>query len=768
MTFDSVRSKPWLGVSGILSVTMATLAAFGFCMYLGIEFIGINLASPFLMMGIGLDDTFVLLAAWRRTPLQWTVPERMSHTMSEAAVSITITTLTNVVSFCIGLACPFRSVQIFCIYSAMAVTFIYIWQLTFFTGCMALSGYRESKNKHAVILCKVQPLSEAIFEQRNFLYKIFIAGGIDHTDPNNPVDNKGHCIMNFFRDYVASFINNPFGKIFIIVVFIAYLVGAGFGVTQIKEGLERRKLSRDDSYSVRFYDREDAYYQEYPYRIQVVLTGDLDYSDSAVQQAIENFTLSLESTTYTSSNYTESWLRDFLSLKDFYVEEFNLTDAQSFNESLQLYLKDYPTFALDVKFDEKREKIVASRFLIQVVNVTDTNQEKVMVKHLRDICSKSSLDAIVFHPYFVFFDQFELILPTSIQAMGVGALIMMVILFLFIPSLMCSFWVAFSVVSIGLGVAGYMALWDVNLDSISMINLIMCIGFSVDFTSHICYAYMVSKKKGSNNKVKDALFSLGLPILQGATSTILSVVPLLLAEGYIFLVFFKMIFLVIFIGAMHGLFLLPVLLSLFGPGSCSSGDKDEYDVDNSYFSEDTLPVEIRSISQSTPYMCKNISQPIRAYGEDKDFGIGTSGEDSSVISSKVSPKRRETLENADNLRRFEEKEWRKTQAQDAFEMQRRRASFDMDREDLEYYSTFQRKRKKYQKHKYHRRQSSIDTRSIVSVYPSTLSRSQNNLYYPPAVVYNPYLSHSNLYYTGTQFYPGFHPTPRPAPECYGF
>lgn len=47
---DQVRSKPWLGLLGNLSAIMATCAAFGLAMYLGIEFIGINLAAPFLMI----------------------------------------------------------------------------------------------------------------------------------------------------------------------------------------------------------------------------------------------------------------------------------------------------------------------------------------------------------------------------------------------------------------------------------------------------------------------------------------------------------------------------------------------------------------------------------------------------------------------------------------------------------------------------------------------------------------------------------------------
>ena len=53
---------------------------------------------------------------------------------------------------------------------------------------------------------------------------------------------------------------------------------------------------------------------------------------------------------------------------------------------------------------------------------------------------------------------------------------MMVVSLIFIPNPVCSLWVAFSIISIEVGVLGFMTFWGINLDSISMINLIMCIG----------------------------------------------------------------------------------------------------------------------------------------------------------------------------------------------------------------------------------------------------------------------------------------------------
>ena len=104
--------------------------------------------------------------------------------------------------------------------------------------------------------------------------------------------------------------------------------------------------------------------------------------------------------------------------------------------------------------------------------------------------------------------------------------------------------------------------WGVNLDSISMINLIMCIGFSVDFSAHISYAYISCYDEHPNEKVKTALYSLGLPIFQGSISTVLGIIALAFAPSYVFVTFFKTVFLVMLFGATHGVLLLPVLLSM--------------------------------------------------------------------------------------------------------------------------------------------------------------------------------------------------------------
>ncbi len=130
-------------------------------MYCGVPFIGINLAAPFLMLGIGIDDTFVMLGAWRRTSIHDSVPKRMEETFKDAAVSITITSLTDMLSFWVGVITPFPCVRIFCVYTGACVIFTYAWHVTLFGAFMAISGYAERQNRHALTCLPVIPKSRS-------------------------------------------------------------------------------------------------------------------------------------------------------------------------------------------------------------------------------------------------------------------------------------------------------------------------------------------------------------------------------------------------------------------------------------------------------------------------------------------------------------------------------------------------------------------------------------------------------------------------------
>lgn len=574
---DAVRSKPLIGFLGLFSAFLATLAGFGLMCYIGVDFIALCLAAPFLLLGIGIDDTFVMLSAWRRSSSHTTVPERMGRAFSEAAVSITVTSVTDVLSFLAGVITPFPCVRIFCLYTGTAVAFIYVWHLTFFGGCLALSGYAEKNNRHGLFLFKTTPKSMA--SNRSWLYRHFMAGGINPVDPHNPKDNRDHAGMVFLRDKLGYALSLKWVKSLVLVLFTVYLVVSVWGITRLQEGLEKRNTVNFDSYSIKYYDTDDKYYSQYRFPINVVVSGDIQYSDKDTQAQIDSLMFAFENSTYIAPGMSSSWLREFLNYVDRNQDYDDIvldidTEVEFVRTVKNQYLSDLSSpLHLDVMYSPLGDTIAASRFIVQGHNVVDALTETAMVEQLRQIAkdfSTENFKVTVFHPYFIYIDQYLEILPQTIQSVLVTSGFMMIVSFIMIPNPLCSLWVAFSILSIEAGVLGYMTWWGVNLDGIALINLIMCIGFSVDFSAHICYHYMSEEGKSPEERISASLYALGLPIIQGAVSTILGVFGLAFAPSYVYVTFFKMVFLVIFLGAVHGLILLPVLLSLFGPGSCKS------------------------------------------------------------------------------------------------------------------------------------------------------------------------------------------------------
>ena len=66
--FHPVHSKALLAFGGLVSVIFAYAEALGVTSYLGIMTAGPHAVIPFLLLGVGLDDMFVLIACIPKDP----------------------------------------------------------------------------------------------------------------------------------------------------------------------------------------------------------------------------------------------------------------------------------------------------------------------------------------------------------------------------------------------------------------------------------------------------------------------------------------------------------------------------------------------------------------------------------------------------------------------------------------------------------------------------------------------------------------------------
>ena len=368
--------------------------------------------------------------------------------------------------------------------------------------------------------------------------------------------------MAFFRDSWGGLLSTRPFKIFLLHVYLAYLAFAIWGCVNVKEGITLDKLAGDGSYVADYYKQDIKYFREYGPVISVNVGKELSLWDKTERDKIEKLIQKFEVSEYFhGKDVTSAWIPDFTTFignDGVYSGNFSSTLSEFFLRYSHL------NYNMDIKTDS--DKVKYSRFFVYSKNMDTSIREGKMMSAAREIADNHhNLTVTVFHPAFIFYDQYLAVWPNTRQNLLIATAAMFVVSLLLIPHPICSLWVTFSIVSICTGVVGYMTWWGVNLDTISMINIIICIGFCVDFSAHITYAFVLSEGKTGNQRMRNALHALGYPIAQGALSTILGVSALAFSASYIFRSFFKTMFLVILLGAFHGLLIIPALLSIMGP-----------------------------------------------------------------------------------------------------------------------------------------------------------------------------------------------------------
>nr|KAG5690493.1 hypothetical protein BaRGS_033333 [Batillaria attramentaria] len=245
----------------------------------------------------------------------------------------------------------------------------------------------------------------------------------------------------------------------------------------------------------------------------------------------------------------------------------SVTDVLAFAIGTTSVFRSVTSFSLyaDVVFDSTGKGIEASRcFVLSEPNSDQYAQADLMIR-MRELADASSLPVFAYHSAFVVFEQFLAVLPATLQMVGFAVVIMSIVTFTFLPHLPMVLLVTLTIGMILLGIFGFMHFWDISLSSLTMIHLVMSVGFSVDFSAHVCVAYMVSGGTTRTERAYDAITHAAGPVLNGGLSTLLGVLMPVFSESYIFTSFARIMFMVIGFGVLHAILFLPVVLSFIGP-----------------------------------------------------------------------------------------------------------------------------------------------------------------------------------------------------------
>lgn len=142
-SFSAIHCRFNAAIAALFSVALAYAASNGLAIYWGGKTAGMNQLLPFLMIGIGVDDAFVIVSAIDQTDARDSIENRMKLAIMHSGSSITITSLTNSLAFFLGCSTSLPGLSNFCFFAGLGVIFLYLTTLTVFASYMVWDMRRQ-------------------------------------------------------------------------------------------------------------------------------------------------------------------------------------------------------------------------------------------------------------------------------------------------------------------------------------------------------------------------------------------------------------------------------------------------------------------------------------------------------------------------------------------------------------------------------------------------------------------------------------------------
>ncbi|KAJ3436711.1 sterol-sensing domain [Anaeramoeba flamelloides] len=138
---------------GILHILLALpMSYFFYTAILGVEWFTIlNFLALFIVLGIGCDDIFIMLDAWKQSQHQnkeisKNIYTRMNWTYKRASVTMLITTITSAGAFFSNAASTIPPIRYFGVFTGMAIVFNFLLVITWFPAVIIIwNRYGENQ-----------------------------------------------------------------------------------------------------------------------------------------------------------------------------------------------------------------------------------------------------------------------------------------------------------------------------------------------------------------------------------------------------------------------------------------------------------------------------------------------------------------------------------------------------------------------------------------------------------------------------------------------
>ncbi|CAL4172179.1 unnamed protein product [Meganyctiphanes norvegica] len=558
---NQVEQRPLLSLFGLLSCGFAIGISYGICSAFNVLYSPVNSILPILLIGLGVDDMFVILAAWeaesKKKPCDSDLVERAAKTMRHAGVAITVTSLTDVTAFVVGASTDLPALRSFCIYASVGIFSVYLLQATFFLAWLIKDEQRMKENRHGLLwFIKFENWESYSCSKRDLLNEFFA------------------------KVYSEVLMKTPVR--FVIIILSALLVGASLWATSnLRQEFNPMDFIPSSSYVYKWFNATATHFPTngepgYIYIENAKLPEDLPALHMLVNKLEHSEAVESVSAWFTQYKYYISQHPDHSNIT---IDETTLPDT------LSLFLSSSygEVFKSDIHFngakvDCSKPSPNFTTFRISILQKPASHPAKQLetMTTINTIVNDSTIHGskYVWSQAYSIWETNQIIAFELYRNLILAGVVIAVITLILLASFWCSVLVLTSVAFTIVGVSGVMWAWGLTIDTVSCIAIVLAIGLSVDYCAHIAHAFLAAREKESRvERVKEALIQVGPAVTNGAFSTFLAFALLGMSTSHVFITFFKVFMPAVIFGYFYGVVFLPVVLSIIGPPAYANTGK---------------------------------------------------------------------------------------------------------------------------------------------------------------------------------------------------
>ena len=491
-SINGSNTRFFLSAMGLLSVLLGIIMANGIMSAMGFAYMPHFAMIPFLMVGLGIDDMFVILQVFSNIENgeETDIVKKIGLTLKHAGVAISVTSLTDVCAFGVGAITVFPALQAFCLSCSLGIASIYFLQVTWFVAWLVIDEKRKNNETTGCVThkCKEKCMTISCISMKCEISKKIWPG-------------------------FSSLLESNLYHLLVALSFVASLSIGIWGCITIKQHVDLARFYPSDSYLTAWTNKFDQHFNDYELGF-AIYTGAL--------QTKEDF-MKLDNMTRTLSHWIENqqtlesmdnWWQQFTyHINDYWnISDWKTLFYESDGKDIQYYVSEFLYSPNGGKYNSSlwfnksltcsNPAPVITGSSISITYIKDNNSEGKNRKRETLETFLSSLNTtektFSYGTWYFFWDLDNNVGFELWRNLGIAMICIFVVTLLFLNDFPACILVNASVIFTVVDVVGFVRFWGITIDLISLCTIVVVIGVCVDYPVHILHSYIVSSGNSIN------------------------------------------------------------------------------------------------------------------------------------------------------------------------------------------------------------------------------------------------------------------------------